>query len=156
MNESSLRMTAPGQPPAPSQVEAWIGKEAYAFWTHIIRLIAQNYPGVFTPEWLFGGKKHGWSFRYKKGKSFCTLIPEQKRFAILIVFGAKERAKVEKIQQALSIETRKAYQEATTYHDGKWLLLTVDSDSVAADVKQLLTVKRKPISVKEEDVSCGR
>ena len=84
-----------------------------------------KYPDVFTPEWLFGGKKHGWSLRYKKSKSFCTLIPEKNRFALLIVFGD-------------------TYDKAATYYDGKWLLLTIDSNKIVEDVLQLLTVKRKP------------
>lgn len=107
-------------------------------------MIAQNYPDIFTPEWLFGGKKHGWSLRYKKGKSFCTLIPERYRFAILIVFGAKEREKFETIRDMISEETLKEYDNAKTYHDGKWLLLTVKSDAVVNDVEKLLSVKRKP------------
>lgn len=144
MNETSPRMTQSEASPTPSQVEAWIGTDAYGFWTRITQLIERNYPKVFTPEWLFGGKKHGWSLRYKKGKSFCTLIPEKNRCALLIVFGAEERAKVETIRHELSELSRKAYDDATTYHDGKWLLLTIDADAVVADVERLLFVKRRP------------
>jgi hypothetical protein len=144
MNESSHRITEPGKPPTPKQVEAWIGRDAYGFWKRVAQLIEQNHPNVFTPEWLFGGKKHGWSLRYKKGKSFCNLIPEKGRFAILIVFGAEERTKVETIRHELSARILREYDKATTYHDGKWLRLTVDADVVVADVEQLLAVKRKP------------
>ncbi|HOI74414.1 MAG TPA: DUF3788 domain-containing protein [Syntrophales bacterium] len=144
MAQNSLRMTDPAGPPAPGEVEAWIGGEAWEYWLRVESMIERNYPGVFAPEWLFGGKKHGWSRRYKKGKSFCTLIPERNRFALLIVFGAEERAKVEMIRQELSERTRRGYDGAATYHDGKWLLLTVDADEIAADVERLLAVKRKP------------
>jgi hypothetical protein len=99
-------------------------------------------------DWLFGGKKHGWSLRYKKGKSFCTLIPEKNRFAIQIVFGAEEREKVEAIRDELSARTQADYDRAKTYHDGKWLLLTVDADDVVADVERLLAVKRNPKNTK--------
>jgi predicted RNA-binding protein with PUA-like domain len=44
----------------------------------------------------------------------------------------------------LSPHTRKAYDRASTYHDGKWLLLTIDSNKIVEDVLKLLTVKRKP------------
>jgi hypothetical protein len=144
MNESGRRMTHPGNPPGDPEIAEWVGAEAYAYWKHVTHLIARNYPGVFTPEWLFGGRKHGWSLRYKKSKSFCTLIPEKSRFALLIVFGAEERAKVEAIRDSLSTPTQKEYDEATTYHDGKWVLLTIDSDGVAEDVTKLLEIKRKP------------
>lgn len=133
--------------PTPEQIESWIGNSAYGFWTRVSEMISEKYPGVFTPEWLFGGEKHGWSLRYKKSKSFCTLIPEKNRCLVVIVFGADERAKVEMIRQELSVRTRKNYDDATTYHDGKWLLLSVDDEDTLVDVERLLTVKRRPMNV---------
>ena len=147
MNNENDRMTVPGKPPSPSQIEEWIGKDAYASWKRIAHMIERKYPNVFSPEWLFGGKKHGWSLRYKKGKSFCTLIPEKNRFTLLIVFGAEERGKMETIRRELSERTRKNYDEATTYHDGKWLRLTVDADDIVDDVERFLEMKRKPKNV---------
>lgn len=107
-------------------------------------MMARNYPDVFTPEWLYGGKKHGWSLRYKKSKSFCTLIPEKDRFLLLIVFGTDERSRVEAMRQELSERTRAAYDEAGIYHDGKWVLLSVDDEVVVSDVERPLAVKRRP------------
>lgn len=149
MNESTNRMTEPGNPPADSAVADWVGKDAYKYWELITQLIEQGYPSVFTPEWLYGGKKHGWSLRYKKNKSFCTLIPEKNRFALLIVFGTEERAKVEAIKNGLAKKTQKEYDQATTYHDGKWLLLEIDTDRVIKDVMLLLALKRRPINAKD-------
>lgn len=144
MGEPSMRMTQRDNPPGDSQIREWVGKEAYRYWKQVAQLIEQIYPNIFTPEWLFGGKKHGWSLRYKKSKSFCTLIPEKKRFALLIVFGAEERAKVEAMRESLSPHTQKEYDRAATYHDGKWLLLSINTDKVVEDVMRLLSVKRKP------------
>ena len=144
MNESATRLTNAGVPPSDSAVADWVGHNAYHYWKRITQQIEQSYPAVFTPEWLFGGKKHGWSLRYKKNKSFCTLVPERNRFALLIVFGAEERKHVEVIRDSLSKGTRREYDEATTYHDGKWLLLTIDSDRVGKDAVRLLAVKRRP------------
>jgi hypothetical protein len=132
-------MTESSETTTPQQNEAWIGRETYEFWTHLIQWIEQNYPNIFTPDWLFKDKKHGWSLRYKKRKSFCTLITKKGRFAIQTVFGSEERAKVEAIRTELSVQTWNNYETTTTYHDGKWLLLTVDSDNVENDIEQLLT-----------------
>ena len=148
MKETSSRITEPGKSPTPSQISAWIGRDIYEFWKRVTQLIERNYPETFSPDWLFGGKKHGWSLRYKKGKSFCTLIPEKNRLAIQIVFGAEEREKMEAIRDKLSKPTREAYDRAKTYHDGKWVYLTVDTDDVVADVERLLAVKRKPKKMK--------
>jgi len=151
MNETSLRLTEPGTPPSLERIASWIGRNALGFWARVSEMITRNYPDVFTPEWLFGGKRHGWSLRYKKNKSFCTLIPERNRFLLLIVFGAIERAKVETIKRELSLRTQKDYDEATTYHDGKWLLLNVDHEDIIADVERLLAVKRRPRKARAQD-----
>jgi hypothetical protein len=148
MKEISSRLADPGKSPNPRQISAWIGREAYEFWKRVTQWIERNYPKTFSPGWLFGGKKHGWSLRYKKGKSFCTLIPEKNRFLIQIVFGAEEREKMEAIRDKLSERTQEAYDGAKTYHDGKWVLLTADADDVIADVERLLALKRKPSSGK--------
>ncbi len=144
MTEQNLRMTDRDNPPDAGQVEAWMGAEPYRYWQDLTRWIERTYPGVFNPEWLYGGKKHGWSLRYKKSKSFCTLAPERSRFALLIVFGGQEREKVEAIREDLSQSTLEVYDQATTYHDGKWVLLTIDSEQVMEDIRRLLAVKRKP------------
>ena len=146
-NEQALRMTDAGHPPTPEQLREWLGSDAYSFWERFSRFVGEAYPCVFSPEWLFGGKKHGWSLRYKKSRLFCTMVPERGRFSLLIVFGAEERAKAETILPRLSEETEKAYSEATTYHDGKWVLLTIGGEAAFSDAIDLLAVKRKPKAV---------
>jgi len=146
MDESNIRMTNRDNPPSASEIEDWIGREAYGHWKDVGQLIEQNYPKVFEPEWLFGGQKHRWSLRYKKSKSFCTFIPEKNRFSMLIVFGAEERSRVEAIRDKLATGTLKEYDNAATYHDGKWLLLTIDNNKIVKDVEVLLAIKRKPKS----------
>ncbi|NMD13813.1 MAG: DUF3788 family protein, partial [Caldisericales bacterium] len=64
--------------------------------------------------------------------------------AIQIVFGKDERSKVEEIKENLSSRTKNAYESATTYHDGKWLLLNVDGEDIIRDIEVLLVTKRKP------------
>lgn len=143
-DEMNIRMTGQETPYGIPEVKAWIGNKAYSYWKGITQMIETRYPGIFVPEWLYGGKKHGWYLRYKKNKSFCTLVPEKGCLKVLIVFGADERAKVETIRDDLSETVQEQYDKATTYHDGKWLLLTVDSKTVLKDIELLLEVKRKP------------
>jgi hypothetical protein len=144
MEESDVRITRPERPPNDSEIAQWMGERGFHYWSSIVHFIDHTYPKVFAPDWLFGGRKHGWSLRYKKGKSFCTLIPEKNRFALLIVFGAEERNKIELIKDFLSQETRSAYDSARTYHDGKWVLLDINSERILKDVGHMLAVKRKP------------
>lgn len=137
------RMLDRDMQPNESSLAGFLGKESYDYWTRIVGFIDSTYPGIFAPEWLYGGK-HGWNLRYKKSKSFCTLIPERERLLVQIVFGAEERAKTEAILPELVSHAREDYISATTYHDGKWLALLVDGDDVLKDIERLLAVKRKP------------
>jgi hypothetical protein len=143
MSEPFQRMVDRTTEPDASIISEWIGAKNYKRWVHIVRFIETGYPGVFTPDWIFGGRKYGWGLRYKKSKSFCTLLPEKNRLKIQIVFGGEEREKVEAILPQLVSHAREDYIKATTYHDGKWLGLVVDSEGVLADVKRLLAIKRK-------------
>jgi len=141
-----LRMTGRENPPSDVEVRAWIGEDAHLYWLRVTELIDRLYPGVFAAEWLYGGQKHGWSLRYKKSKPLCTLIPERGRFLVLVVFGAAERERVENLKDSLSRRTALEYDAATAYHDGKWVVMTVDGEAALQDLVKLWTVKRKPKS----------
>jgi len=145
MSEVGQRMVDGTSRPDAEAVADWIGSANYKRWTRILRFIEDNYPGVFAADdWVYGGKKHGWGLRFKKSKSFCTLIPERGRLVVLIVFGGEQREKAEAILPELSADIRKRYTEATTYHDGKWLALPIERDEILDDVEKLLAIKRKP------------
>ena len=142
--QQNERLTDKNIKPDNSILIEWLGETAYGYWTQVTEFIDQNYPGVFEPDWLFGGKKHGWCLRYKKSKSFCTLVPERDNLDVLIVFGAQEREQVEAILPDLTPKVRADYESATTYHDGKWLLINLDSENTLSDIFRLLKLKRKP------------
>ncbi len=144
MSDTFQPMTNGAEKPDEKGVLKWIGSKNYRRWEKIIRFIESNYPGVFDPDWRFGGRKYGWALRFKKSKSFCTLFPQKNRFKILLVFGAEERKKAGAILSGLSPHTREAYGAAKTFHDGKWLWLDVDGEEVLCDVERLFAVKRKP------------
>lgn len=131
--------------PDEDAISNWIGPENYERWKQILQFIEGSYPDTFSPDdWLFGGKKHGWGLRFKKSRSFCTLVPERNRLVIIIVLGGGEREKVDAILHELSPSIYTEYTNAATYHDGKWLAIAVDSDESMEDMKKLLIIKRKP------------
>lgn len=143
-DSESARMLDRAHAPTPASVAAWIGARNFKRWTDLTAFIDRCYPAVFNVEWLFGGKKHGWSLRYKKSKSFCTFIPERSRFRVLIVFGAADREKAEAILAGLTSHVREDYRQSPTYPDGTWMVTTVDSAKALKDVTRLLQVKRRP------------
>jgi hypothetical protein len=146
--EQHERLFDKSQEPTEESVAAFIGAEASVRWAELLDFIASTYPGVFNSEWLYGGAKHGWSLRFKKSRSFCTLIPERGRMRVLVVFGAAERDKMQDLLPGLSSQVRDDYLGATTYHDGRWVVIDIESDEVLRDLERLLRMKRRPPSSK--------
>ncbi len=144
MSDVGERMLDGSRQPDAESVAEWLGAGACRHWLRLLEFIEANYPGVFTPDWIFGGKKYGWGLRFKKSKSFCTLIPERNQLVVQIVFGGEEREEAEKILPGLSPTIRKVYAEATTYHDSKWLAIVADRKETLDAIEKLLAIKRKP------------
>ncbi|MBY5385327.1 DUF3788 domain-containing protein [Rhizobium leguminosarum] len=139
------RITDRSAPPDDSAVRDWLGPEAFGHWTELRTWIDECYPGVFAPDWLYGGKNRGWSLRYKKTKAFTTLVPEYRRFSALVVMGGAEREKFEERRYVWRPQLVKLYDEAKTYIDGKWLTLAISSADDLHDVTELLTMKHPPL-----------
>ena len=138
------RISDKSSPPDESAVRDWIGPKAFTHWTGLRNWIDEFYPDVFAPDWLYGGKKRGWSLRYKKTKAFCTLMPEYKRLSVLVVLGGAEREKFEERRYAWRSQLVNLYDEAKPYPDGKWLTVAISSAADRHDVTELLTMKRPP------------
>jgi len=140
------RITDKLAPPDDRAVNDWIGSAAFEHWAELLNWIGAFYPGVFAPDWLYGGKKRGWSLRYKKTKAFCTFLPEYRQFSVLVVLGRAEREKFEERRYVWRSQLVKLYDEAKTYPDGKWLTVAISSADDRRDVTELLTMKRPPRS----------
>ncbi|CAI9417724.1 hypothetical protein ANOBCDAF_04052 [Pleomorphomonas sp. T1.2MG-36] len=142
--EIGARLVDKAAVPDAAMLRAFVGEAAFGYWTALRDWIAASYPGVFAPDWTHGGRKHGWSLRYKKSKAFCTLLPEYRAFSVVIVLGAAERDKVEARRDGLGPRLMALYDAAETFHDGKWLRIGIASDMDLGDAKALLVLKRPP------------
>lgn len=138
------RITDKSTPPDDDTVRDWMGLEAFEHWAKLRNWIEAFYPGVFDPDWLYGGKKRGWSLRYKKSRAFCTLLPEYMLFSVMLVLGRAERENFEARRYVWRSQLVKLYDDAPTYPDGKWLKVSISSADDWHDVTELLTMKRPP------------
>ncbi|MGY2337773.1 DUF3788 domain-containing protein [Pseudomonas sp. SDO5532_S415] len=132
--------------PDESMVRDWIGPEAFEHWVQLRSWIDQFYPGVFDPEWRYGGKKRGWVLRYKKTKAFCSLLPGYRQLSVQVVLGRVEREKFEERRYFWRPQLVKLYDDAHTYTDGKWLTIGVSSADDRHEVMELVSMKRAPLS----------
>ncbi|MCQ8876267.1 DUF3788 domain-containing protein [Mesorhizobium sp. LMG17149] len=146
MRKTGDRITDKSAPPDDGTVRDWIGPEAFGRWAELRNWIDGSYPGVFTPNWLYGGKNRGWTLRYKKTKALCTLVPEYRRLSAVVVMGGAEREKFEERRYVWRPQLVKLYDDAKTYIDGKWLTIAISSADDLREVTELLTMKRQPKS----------
>jgi hypothetical protein len=140
------RITDKSAPPDEQTLRNWMGAKAFKHWADLQSWIEESYPNVFTPDWLYGGKKRGWSLRYKKTKAFCTLLPEYRMLSVLVVLGRAEREKFDERRYSWSPKLVKLYDDAHPYPDGKWLTVAVSSADDRHELIDLVSMKRPPLT----------
>ena len=129
--------------PTNEEVIALIGQPLFDVWSKLTDSIESKYD--MERLWNRGGKKWTYEYKYRReGKTLCALYAKEKVFGFMIIFGKAEREKVEAIRNDLSSEAQLIYDEATTYHDGKWMMFELTDTSLFPDMEKLLRIKRKP------------
>lgn len=136
------RLTDKSTQPDDALIRDWIGPAAFAHWIALREWIEKSYPGIFTPDWVYGGKKHGWALRYKKSRAFCTLLPEYGSLCAVIVLGEAEREKFEAQRGGFSPKLSSLFDKTETFRDGKWLKVKIATAEDLRDVTALLALKR--------------
>lgn len=95
--------------------------------------------------WNPGGKKWTYEYKFRKsGKTLCAFYFRENTLGFMIIFGKTERNKVEEIRNELSSSVLETYDNAETFHDGKWVMFNITNNSIIEDLKKLLFIKRKP------------
>ncbi len=136
--------------PTNEEMIALIGHPLFDVWTKLVVLIEAKYE--MDTLWNNGGKRWVYEYKYRRGgKTLCALYAKEKVFGFMIIFGKAEREKVEAIRSELSPETQCIYDEATTYHDGKWVMFELTDTSLFPDIEKLLQIKRKPNKMIQTD-----
>ena len=129
------------QAPARQTLLDLLGEEKLAAWERF----RQAGEALYTMEalWSDGGKRWTYEYKYRRGgKTLCALYVRPGTLGLMVIFGAAERAKLAPLLSTLAPETQRAYDEAATYHDGKWVMF--DEALPLADLQTLLSVKRQP------------
>ena len=95
--------------------------------------------------WNNGGKKWTYEYKFRKGgKTLCAFYFKNNILGFMIIFGKDERTKVEEIRNELSPSVLETYDNAKTFHDGKWVMFNITNNLIIEDLKKLLFIKRKP------------
>lgn len=129
--------------PNTEQMTALVGAHLYGVWNQLCALIEQKYD--MERLWGQGGKAWTYEYKYRRGgKTLCALYAAENRIGWMVILGKAERLKFEKDRGSYSEEVQRIYDEAHTYHDGKWLMFELKDAALFDDFIRLMEIKRKP------------
>ena len=129
--------------PDEKQMTTLVGKSLYELWNQLCTCIDEKYN--MERLWDKGGKAWTYEYKYRRGgKTLCALYAKERCIGFMIILGKNERLKFEKDRESYSDEIQRTYDEAQTYHDGKWIMFEPTDSSLFDDFMKLLGIKRKP------------
>lgn len=129
--------------PNTEELAAYIGPPLYDVWQKICTMIDEKYD--MDCIWNKGGKAWTYEYKYRRGgKTLCALYARENCIGFMIIFGKAEREKFEETRENYSESVQKIYDEAKTYHDGKWVMFEPVDTIMFSDFKKMLAIKRKP------------
>ena len=125
------------------ELEKLVGTDKVNIFYKIVDEITLLYD--MDQTWNNGGKKWTYEYKFRKsGKTLCAFYFKENMLGFMIVFGKEERTKVEEIRNELSSDILETYDNAQTFHDGKWVMLNITDYSMIENLKKLLFIKKKP------------
>lgn len=129
--------------PSQSAMIELLGQSLFEVWQKLCLVIDEKYE--MERLWNTGGKNWAYEYKYRRGgKTLCALYAKSNCVGFMIIFGKNERTKFEAIRDTLSESVCKRYDEAETYHDGKWVMFEPTDTAEFDDYMKLLAIKRKP------------
>ena len=129
--------------PNEEELTALVGKSLYDVWNQLCSVIDEAYD--MERLWHKGGKAWNYEYKYRRGgKTLCALYARENCMGFMIILGKAERLKFEADRDHYTKEVQKIYDEAQTYHDGKWIMFEPVDTSLFQDFMRLLQIKRKP------------
>ncbi len=129
----------------PSQltITELLGQPLFEVWQALCSAIDEKYE--MDRLWDTGGKNWTYEYKYRRGgKTLCSLYAKDNCFGFMIIFGKDERTKFEEIRDTLSTAVCRQYDEAKTYHYGKWIMFEPTNTAEFDEYMKLLAIKRKP------------
>lgn len=125
------------------QLADLLDKSQYDLWMQLCERIDGQYEMDRT--WSSGGKAWDLEYKYRRGgKTLCALYAKEGCFGFMVILGKDERSKFEADRASYSEAIRSAYDDAKTFHDGKWIMFEPTDDSQFDDYMRLLAIKRRP------------
>lgn len=83
--------------------------------------------------------------RFRQGKkTILSINIHEDHYDFQVIFGKAEREKFEAQRDEFPPFIVDLYDKAHTYHDGRWMLIRVDTMETLEAVKKMILIKKKP------------
>ncbi len=83
--------------------------------------------------------------KFRQGKkTILSINIHEDHYDFQVIFGKAEREKFEVRRDEFPSSIVDLYDKAHTYHDGKWMLIRVDTMETLEAVKKMVLLKKKP------------
>ena len=126
-----------------AEMTALVGKDLYEVWRKLCASLDEKYD--MDRLWDKGGKAWVYEYKYRRGgRTLCALYARENCVGFMIILGKDERLKFEEGRESYTKEVQRIYDEAQTYHDGKWIMFLPQDASLFDDFIKLLRLKRRP------------
>jgi hypothetical protein len=126
--------------PTGREIERALGRRYVLFQT-LVDFMKRSYQ--LKGEWIFGGKNYGWNLWFRRsGKTLLNLFPQDGFPVAQVVLGKEQVKKARSLK--LGKHVAEVFSKAAQFHDGRWLYAPVKTAKDAADIQELIALKRKP------------
>ena len=125
------------------QVVSLLPEDIMLIWNELTDII----DALYDVDRLWNKGFGSWKVEYKYrrgGKTLCTFYAREGIANLLITYGKAEREKFENIKSSFSRQLQEIYDNTETYHDGKWLWISLDEQLNYVEILEMLKIKRRP------------
>ncbi len=137
------------------ELTALLGTSLADIWESLCAWIEETYD--MDRIWGKGGKAWTYEYKYRRGgKTLCALYARENAMGFMVIFGKQEREKFEGMREDFSEKIQKTYDEAETYHDGKWMMFEPVEPEMFEDFRKLLAIKRRGNRKGNRQTAAGR
>lgn len=122
--------------PTPEQIKAFINSP---LWDNLNSILSSTYSVEPKLEYSKCSMQRGWNVKYKKrGKSLCTLYPQEGSFKALVIVNESNRVEVDLFINTCCDYIKQLYNEIKFFNGSKWLMIQIDSMSALNDTLELI------------------
>lgn len=122
--------------PTPEQIKEFINNP---LWDNLNNALISTYNVEPKLEYSKCSMQRGWNVKYKKrGKSLCTLYPQEGSFKALVIVNESNRVEVDLFINTCCDYIKQIYSETDFFNSSKWLMIQIDNISVLNDTLELI------------------